>query len=145
MPSFYENPFATKCALYFSTLSSATDPSGSHHLFPLWPRHNLPYLFFHNGVILLNHSFLSHIMLCSLPEAGRFRVNQLCHQCHITKPLWWYTLSKICLWRIYLPGILHYGSKPLSPWPSVNLLWLLDICLLLQLILQVNDCRILFA
>ena len=107
--------------------------------FPLWPRKNLPYLVFHNGVILLNHSFLPHIMLCILLEARRLRVNQLCHQCHITNPLWWYTLSKRCLWRIYLPGILHCGSKPLRPWPSVNLLWLLDIRLLMQLILQVND------
>ena len=29
----------------------------------------LPYLVFHNGVILLNHSLLPHIMLCILPEA----------------------------------------------------------------------------
>ena len=118
-------------------------PSGSHHLFPFWPRHNLPCLVFQNGVILLNDSLLPHIMLCILLETGRLGVNQLCHQCHIAKSLWWFAPPHGTLWKSHPLGILNCGSKPLSLWPSVYLLRLLDILLLLQFILEVSDQRIL--
>ena len=118
------------------------DPSRSHHPFSLWPWHNLPHLVFHDGVILLNHSLLPHIMLCNFLETRRFRVNQLRHQSHIAKSIWWFSPPHGALWKSHMSGILKCGPKPLRLWPSVYLLRLLDILLLLQLILQVNDQRI---
>ena len=117
------------CMLYF------VDPFVSNHSFSLFPRHNLPHLGFHDGVILLNHSLLPHIMLCNLLEIGRLGVNQLCHQFHKAKSIWWFAPPHGALWKSCLPRILNCGPKPLTSWPSVYLLLLLDILLLLWLIL----------
>ena len=70
-----------------------------------------------------------HIMLCSLLEIGRFGVNQLCHQFHIAKSLWWFAPLHGALWKSpvesWTVDLNHLGRGLVSTWCGC---WMSSCC-----------------
>jgi hypothetical protein len=99
----------------------------------LWPWNYLPYIIFHNGGIFLHDGLLPHLMSCSTLITRRLSINELSHQCHISKSLWWFASSEVPLWKPYQARITDCGLVPLRSWPS-NLLG--GDCIMLLLIIN---------
>ena len=66
------------------------NPLGTNNRFFLRPRHNLPSIILHDGVILLHHGIYPHLLGNYFLKWRMLIINQLCHE--------WYTCSIFILW-----------------------------------------------